>query len=91
MVRAASYFWTKYFWTKGIDHADYLITLARLSVIDWLAGPMPDTSPRLMDIETIRQLCEAIEFEPLSSPAGLPTLGPADDHVDTPRASAATD
>ena len=26
-----------------IDRAEYLLTLARLSVLDWLAGPEPET------------------------------------------------
>jgi hypothetical protein len=28
---------------KALDRADYLITLARLSVADWVAGPFPET------------------------------------------------
>jgi hypothetical protein len=26
-----------------IDRAEYLLTLARLSAVDWLAGPEPET------------------------------------------------
>jgi hypothetical protein len=26
-----------------IDQADYLLTLARLTVLDWLVGPRPET------------------------------------------------
>jgi len=28
---------------KALDRAVYAITLARLTVLDWLAGPMPET------------------------------------------------
>jgi hypothetical protein len=26
-----------------LDRVDYLVTLARLTVLDWLAGPLPET------------------------------------------------
>jgi hypothetical protein len=28
---------------KILDRADYLLTLGRLAVLDWLAGPPPET------------------------------------------------
>ena len=28
---------------SALDHADYLFTAARLSVLDWLLGPPPET------------------------------------------------
>jgi hypothetical protein len=28
---------------KALDRADYLITQARLGILDWLAGPLPET------------------------------------------------
>ena len=28
---------------KVLDRVDYVITLARLSILDWLAGPPPET------------------------------------------------
>ncbi len=29
--------------SEFLDRADYLLTLARLTVLDWLAGPPPET------------------------------------------------
>jgi hypothetical protein len=30
-------------YSEFLDRADYLLTLARLTVLDWLAGPPPET------------------------------------------------
>ena len=30
------------FW-RAVDHLDYLVTLARLRILDALAGPLPET------------------------------------------------
>jgi hypothetical protein len=31
-------------WAELLDHADYLLTLMRLTVLDWFAGPPPETA-----------------------------------------------
>jgi hypothetical protein len=38
-------------WAELIDHADYLLTLGRLTLLDWLAGTPPETP-------TDRAICE---------------------------------
>jgi len=31
------------FWCDALDRADYFVTLARLRVLGWFAGPEPET------------------------------------------------
>jgi hypothetical protein len=49
-----------------LDRADYLLTLARLTVLDWLAGPPPDTpTDRAIreEGERIRKAFPDIDFD----------------------------
>jgi hypothetical protein len=49
-----------------LDRADYLLTLARLTVLDWLAGPMPETPADHVireEGERIRKAFPQIDFD----------------------------
>jgi hypothetical protein len=49
-----------------LDRADYLLTLARLTVLDWLAGPPPETpTDRAIreEGERLRQAFPDIDFD----------------------------
>jgi hypothetical protein len=49
---------------KALDRADCLMTFARLSVLDWLAGPMPEPV-------TDRVIHEALAEIDIERPIGL--------------------
>jgi hypothetical protein len=73
---------------KVLDHADYAITLARLSVHDRIAGPMTEGPFGIADPGPMKH--RAAELEPAPSPAeDLPPLGSAHDHIDEPAAALA--
>jgi len=51
------------FW-RGLDRADYWLTLARLRILDALAGPLPETPAdrrRRQDRERIKRAFPEIE------------------------------
>lgn len=51
---------------EALDRADYLMTLARLSILDRLAGPMPDTPTDLAikeEEERLRQAFPQVYFD----------------------------
>ena len=51
------------FW-RAVDDLDYLLTLTRLRILDWLAGPLPETpadQQRARDRERIKGAFPEIE------------------------------
>ena len=67
-----------------VDRLDYVITLARLTVLGWLAGPIPEP-PALIDEAEFKRLCAAIGSVPsLALAEGPLALSPTDHHIDAP-------
>jgi hypothetical protein len=53
-----------HFWHRALDRADYFVTLGRLRVLDWFAGPEPETpadQQRARDRERIERAFPKIE------------------------------
>jgi hypothetical protein len=53
------------FWRDALDRADYSVTLGRLRVLDWLAGPEPETpadQERKREREQIKKAFPKIEL-----------------------------
>jgi len=47
MLEFGMFRWLPRLCHNTLDHADYLVTLARLRVLDWVAGPEPHTEADL--------------------------------------------
>lgn len=63
------------------DRLDYLITVARLTILGWLAGPIPEP-PALIDEAEFKRLCDTIGLEPASAFAeGSLAVGPTGAHI----------
>jgi hypothetical protein len=50
----------------ALDHADYFVTLARLRVLDWFAGPEPETEAdlrRQAERERLHKAFPKVDFD----------------------------
>jgi hypothetical protein len=53
------------FIAKALDRADFAITLARLSILDWRAGPLPENEAdriRKEEAERLRRAFPDVDF-----------------------------
>jgi hypothetical protein len=77
---------------KAIDRADYLITIARLIVLDWIAGPMPEGPFSVADPGALKPARTAAELEFGFSPADdVLALGRDHDRINAPAAALAAE
>jgi hypothetical protein len=56
--------WLRQLFWRVVDHLDYLVTLARLRILDALAGPLPETRAdrqREQDRERIKRAFPEVE------------------------------
>ena len=74
----------QHFCAVALDRIDYGVTLARLRVVDWLAGPMPETLGAQVTTG-------AEQPSEIDAAEGSAALRAADDHIDTPRAALSAD
>jgi hypothetical protein len=85
-----------HFCAVTFDRADYLITLARLSLLDRFAGPMPETPQRRISAVKARSVREAFPAVAIDSPTTelakrSSALGSAEDHIDASRSALSAD
>jgi hypothetical protein len=60
---------------EALDRAGYLITIARLGVLDWLAGPYPETPAdrvRAQEGQRLRHAFRAVDFDTSNSLRAMP-------------------